>query len=94
MEEEEEEDGDVKIDASDKTLNTGDISNIVSNGRGAIATTTIDLANIDMSLVSLSVTEGKYRMVRRILHNAGHTVLELHRLEYGGVTLGDLPAVK
>ena len=39
------------------------------------------------SYVRLSVTEGKYRMVRRILHNSGHTVLRLHRWRYGGIKL-------
>ena len=42
------------------------------------------------SFVRLHVTEGKYRMVRRILHNAGHSVLELHRTRYGSIELGDL----
>ncbi|KAJ1421700.1 pseudouridine synthase [Ochromonadaceae sp. CCMP2298] len=40
-----------------------------------------------LSCARLSVTEGKYRMVRRMLHNAGHSVLHLHRLQYGGVVL-------
>jgi 16S rRNA U516 pseudouridylate synthase RsuA-like enzyme len=42
------------------------------------------------SRVRLSVREGKYRMVRRILHNAGHSVLQLHRLRYGNLFLGDV----
>lgn len=42
------------------------------------------------SEVLLSVTEGKYRMVRRVLHNAGHSVLRLHRVRYGAVDLADL----
>lgn len=67
-----------------------------TDGKTVINTTTtgvaIDLSGVDISLVRLSVTEGKYRMVRRILHNAGHTVLALHRLEYGCVELGDLPS--
>ena len=42
------------------------------------------------SRVVLSVTEGKYRMVRRVLHNAGHSVLRLHRQSYGSCRLGDL----
>ena len=40
--------------------------------------------------VRLTVTEGKHRMVRRILANCGHPVQELHRTRYGGVTLGDI----
>ena len=42
------------------------------------------------SFVRLQVKEGKYRMVRRILHNAGHSVLKLHRTNYGGIGLGEL----
>jgi 23S rRNA pseudouridine2605 synthase len=42
------------------------------------------------SKVELSVCEGKYRMVRRILHNAGHSVVNLHRVAYGNVSLGNL----
>ncbi len=40
--------------------------------------------------VTVTVTEGKHRMVRRMLHNAGATVLTLHRLAFGPVQLGDL----
>lgn len=43
------------------------------------------------SCIRLAVTEGKYRMVRRILHNVGHSVLHLHRLAYGSVTLEEAP---
>ncbi len=41
--------------------------------------------------VVLTVTEGKYRMVRRIMANAGAPLQALHRLSYGAVHLGDLP---
>ena len=41
--------------------------------------------------VRLSVTEGKHRMVRRVLNNAGHPVVNLHRLQYGPMELGALP---
>ena len=37
----------------------------------------------------LSVKEGKYRMVRRILHNAGHSVINLHRVRYGDIVLDE-----
>lgn len=40
--------------------------------------------------VLLRVREGKYRMVRRLLFNAGHEVLALHRVQYGGVALEEL----
>ena len=44
----------------------------------------------EFSYVRLSVTEGKYRMIRRILHNAGHSVLLLHRTRYGGIRMNDI----
>lgn len=40
--------------------------------------------------VTLTVHEGRYRMVRRMLANAGHPVVQLHRLAYAGVRLGEL----
>lgn len=42
--------------------------------------------------VTLRVTEGKHRMVRRMLANAGFPVLELRRLAYGPLLLGELAA--
>jgi pseudouridine synthase len=45
---------------------------------------------IRCSYVRLSVTEGKYRMVRRILHNAGHSVINLHRTRYGNINLDEV----
>lgn len=40
--------------------------------------------------VCVSVQEGKHRMVRRLLHNAGASVLALHRISFGGISLGTL----
>lgn len=45
--------------------------------------------NQSISCIKLSVTEGKYRMVRRILHNCGYSVLHLHRLSYGSIILDE-----
>ncbi len=47
----------------------------------------IDLAH---KQVEIEVTEGKYRMVRRMLHNAGASVTALHRIRYAQIELGDL----
>lgn len=41
----------------------------------------------DVSHVKLTVTEGKYRMVRRLLHNSGHSVYLLHRVRYGNISI-------
>ncbi|KAL3763327.1 hypothetical protein ACHAW5_007719 [Stephanodiscus triporus] len=40
--------------------------------------------------VRLVVSEGKYRMVRRMLANCGHPVEELKRLRHGRIELGEL----
>eukprot|EP00551_Chaetoceros_affinis_P005636 CAMPEP_0203677046 /NCGR_PEP_ID=MMETSP0090-20130426/26994_1 /ASSEMBLY_ACC=CAM_ASM_001088 /TAXON_ID=426623 /ORGANISM="Chaetoceros affinis, Strain CCMP159" /LENGTH=424 /DNA_ID=CAMNT_0050543835 /DNA_START=116 /DNA_END=1390 /DNA_ORIENTATION=+ len=43
-----------------------------------------------LSNIKLVVQEGKYRMVRRMLANCGHPVLELKRERHGEVYLNDL----
>ena len=40
--------------------------------------------------VRLVMTEGRNRVVRRMLHNAGHSVIDLKRIRFGEVSLGDL----
>lgn len=49
------------------------------------------LVSVTGQTLHLIVTEGKYRMVRRMLFNAGHPVIALHRVRYGNLELGDLP---
>jgi 23S rRNA pseudouridine2605 synthase len=44
-----------------------------------------------LSTVTLVVSEGKHRMVRRILANVGHPVVSLHRLRLGEIVLGNVP---
>ncbi|KAJ1630375.1 pseudouridine synthase [Pavlovales sp. CCMP2436] len=44
-------------------------------------------AGIPVASLRLSVTEGKHRMVRRMLANAGHPVEALHRVRFGAVEL-------
>jgi 23S rRNA pseudouridine2605 synthase len=44
-----------------------------------------------LSKVRVVVTEGKHRMVRRMLANCGHGVVELKRERQGVIELGDLP---
>ena len=40
--------------------------------------------------VQVTVHEGKHRMVRRLLNNAGAPVAQLHRIAFGPIHLGDL----
>ena len=42
------------------------------------------------SEVRLTIREGRKRQVRRMMSNVGHPVLELERVSYGPLTLGDL----
>ena len=49
-----------------------------------------DVVDVQGQTVRLVVTEGKYRMVRRVLANAGHPVVGLHRIRYGDVRLEEL----
>ena len=48
------------------------------------------VVSIEDDVVRLVVTEGRNRVVRRMLHNAGYSVLDLQRIRYGMVELGDL----
>ena len=41
--------------------------------------------------VKITIHEGRKRQVRRMLDFVGHPVLELHRSQFGPLTLGDLP---
>lgn len=45
---------------------------------------------VDGDRVTLTVFEGKHRMVRRMLANLGHPVLALHRVRFGEWELGEL----
>lgn len=48
------------------------------------------LEAVDGQTVTVVIREGRHRIVRRMLHNAGASVVTLHRLSHGEVTLGDL----
>lgn len=41
--------------------------------------------------LEISVTEGRNRLVRRLLEAIGHPVVKLRRVRYGPISLGDLP---
>lgn len=56
----------------------------------AAGTFTAEVKGIEDRVVTLTVTEGKHRMVRRMLNNAGFPVVALHRIDFGAITLGDL----
>ncbi len=56
----------------------------------SVGLATAKVLSIEGDRVRLVMTEGRNRVVRRMLHNAGHSVLDLQRVRYGAVELGDL----
>lgn len=57
----------------------------------ALGVHTASLRAVEGQDVRLTVTEGKHRMVRRMLANSGHPVVALHRERFGALALGALP---
>ena len=56
----------------------------------ALGTFTAQVDSVVGQVVEVTVHEGKHRMVRRLLNNAGAPVAQLHRIAFGPVKLGDL----
>ena len=56
----------------------------------SVGLATATVLSIEGDVVRLVVKEGRNRVVRRMLHNAGHSVIDLQRVRYGTVVLGDL----
>ncbi len=54
------------------------------------APTVLRLFPGDLRTAELTLTEGKYHQVRRMFAATGATVLTLHRMQFGRLTLGDL----
>lgn len=72
-----------EIDGLD--LSTSNLNSSISSNNDV--NTSAPLQDRSFSYVRLTVTEGKHRMVRRILHNCGHSVVKLHRNRYGRISL-------
>jgi pseudouridine synthase len=49
-----------------------------------------ELREVRGDVLTIAVSEGKHRMVRRVLANSGHPVLALRRVAFGGLHLGQL----
>jgi pseudouridine synthase len=79
------------IDQRNKTMITMNPNYIPNKGKEENNGDDIEmkaiLATNAISYLRVAVTEGKYRMVRRILHNAGHSVCFLRRRRYGEIYL-------
>ena len=63
---------------------------LASGVRTADGVFTARVVSIEGADIRLVVTEGRHRMVRRMLANSGHPVVALHRLRFGPFVLGDV----
>ena len=66
------------------------IAKLAKGVETSVGLATAKVLSIEGDVVRLVVTEGRNRVVRRMLHNAGNSVLDLQRVRYGAVELGDL----
>ena len=64
---------------------------VVSGERLAAASAALRKASGKESHLTITLTEGKNREVRRLLQAVDHPVRRLRRVQFGGVELGDLP---
>ena len=69
----------------------GLVAALADGVRTAEGVFTAEQVTVDQDVVQLTVREGKHRMVRRMLANAGHPVIDLRRVSFGAFELGDLP---
>ena len=64
----------------------------LEEGRAAPAQLRVVATRRGASVLDVTIHEGKNRQVRRMLESVEHPVLELTRLRFGPIALGDLPA--
>ncbi|HEY4441356.1 MAG TPA: pseudouridine synthase [Candidatus Elarobacter sp.] len=63
----------------------------LDGGRAAPAKLRVVAVKRDVSLVDVTIHEGKNRQVRRMFESVDHPVIALQRLRFGPISLGDLP---
>jgi|UniRef100_A0A7C3WU36 pseudouridine synthase len=61
------------------------------NGRKVPAAVTLVKRQTDKTVLELTVWEGRYHLVKRLLEKVGHPVMKLKRLAFGPLKLGRLP---
>lgn len=66
-------------------------SGLILNGRKVPAEVTLIKRQEDKTVLELTVREGRYHLVKRLMEKAGHPVLKLKRLAFGPLKLGRLP---
>lgn len=63
----------------------------VLDGRKVPAAVVLVKRRADRTVLELTVWEGRYHLVKRLLEKAGHPVLKLKRIAFGPLRLGRLP---
>lgn len=63
----------------------------LAEGRAAPAQLRVVATRRDVSLIDVTIHEGRNRQVRRMFEATGHPVVALTRLRFGPIALGDLP---
>jgi len=63
----------------------------LEEGRAAPAQLRVVATRRDVSLVDVTIHEGRNRQVRRMFESVDHPVIALVRLRFGPIALGDLP---
>ncbi|ACV22002.1 Ribosomal large subunit pseudouridine synthase B [Slackia heliotrinireducens] len=76
---------------SDEALQTLRDGVELDDGVTSPAAVTLVSRSKEKSRITLVIHEGRTRQVRRMCQKVGHPVLELHRAQFGPLTLGDLP---
>lgn len=74
-----------------------DLIPIFSSGRLLLPDEETPCAPAELKLISVreaevTLTEGRYHQVRRMFASQGNEVVALHRLKFGALEIGDLPA--
>lgn len=80
----------VEGSVSDKAAKALEAGVDLEEGRTAPCRIEISRRTPEATLAFVTLHEGKKRQIRRLFRHAGHHVLELERLEFGPLALGDL----
>ena len=85
-----------RVDGIIKEIELSKLRDGVALDDGMTLPAEVELVRIDRSVpngisdVQITIHEGRKRQVRRMFDFVGHPVLELHRSQFGPLTLGDL----
>lgn len=77
--------------ATDKSLQPLREGIVLDDGPCAPAQVSIIATQFGQTKVEITISEGRKRQVRRMFSAISHRVRSLHRFEFGGISLGELP---